>query len=212
MTRTHYINELEELRGNLIEMGETALAELGAALSTLTDGPAGADRAKELEAKIDEQNRAIREQCLSLITQQAPVARDARLIIGVLDSIVDLESIGDNALEIANLGAALQKRPTSQILMQAVGLGGKTTDTLSAAIDSWRQQDSVLGMSVRAKETAFRSECQGSFEKLSALLVAPGDGSLYVNLLLILRHLDRIVRHAVSVAEQAAAAAPAAQG
>ena len=44
--------------------------------------------ASELEARTDHQHRLIYDQCLNLITLQAPVARDARFVTGVLDAIV----------------------------------------------------------------------------------------------------------------------------
>ena len=70
------------------------------------------------------------------------------------------------------------------------------------------KEDRDLGLSVRPREAAVRAELQNLYEKLSKLMVSPGDGALYITLLLISRHLERIMRHSVSVAEQAAAAAP----
>ena len=62
-------------------------------------GPVLQAKASELEAQTDHQHRLIHDQCLNLITLQAPVVRDARLVTGVLDAIVDLELIGDYANE-----------------------------------------------------------------------------------------------------------------
>ena len=83
-------------------MGETAVSLLAEALRAIVQpNPASLERASELESQTDHQHRLIHDQCLSLITRQAPVARDARLVTGVLDAIVDLELIGDYAYEIA---------------------------------------------------------------------------------------------------------------
>jgi phosphate uptake regulator len=62
--------------------------------------PGPSARASELEAQTDHQHRLIHHQCLNLITLQA---KDARLVTGVLDTIVDLELIGDYAYEIVTL-------------------------------------------------------------------------------------------------------------
>jgi len=96
--RTHYVSELESVRQNLIQMGETTISLLAEAVHVVVDPNSGPSvRASELESQTDHQHRLIHDQCLNLITRQAPVARDARLVTGVLDAIVDLELIGDYA-------------------------------------------------------------------------------------------------------------------
>jgi phosphate transport system protein len=208
MMRARYAGELEAVRQNLIAMGETTIALLAEALRAVVDpNPGCAARASELEAQTDHQHRLIHDQCLSVITLQAPVARDARLITGALDAIVDLELIGDYAYEMVGLVPAKQGRLPSQILSQISEIGAKIREVLSAAIDSWRNEDRGLALSARPREAAIRAECQALADKVSLLTSAPGDVTAYVNLLLICRHLERITRHAVCVAEQAAEAA-----
>ncbi|MGC9952489.1 MAG: PhoU domain-containing protein [Bryobacteraceae bacterium] len=213
MMRAHYAGELEAVRQNLIAMGETTRALLAEGLRAVLDPNAGcAEKASELEAQTDHQHRLIHDQCLNLITLQSPVARDARLITGALDAIVDLELIGDYAYEMAGLGSARQGRLPSQILNQISDVGAKIQEILAAAIDSWRHEDRGLALSARPREAAIRAECQALADKVSLLTSAPGDVTAYVNLLLICRHLERIMRHAVCVAEQAEAARPAPAG
>jgi phosphate transport system protein len=208
MMRARYAGELESVRQNLIAMGETTVALLAEALRAVVDpNPGCAARASELEAQTDHQHRLIHDQCLSVITLQAPVARDARLITGALDAIVDLELIGDYAYEMVGLVSAKQGRPPSQILNQISEIGARIREVLTAAIESWRNEDRGLGLSARPREAAIRAECQALADKVSLLTSAPGDVTAYVNLLLICRHLERITRHAVCVAEQAAEAA-----
>jgi phosphate transport system protein len=209
MTRQHYLNELESVRQNLVRMGDTTIALLSEAIRTISGSTDSAARASELEAQTDHQHRLIHDQCFSLITLQAPVARDARLITGILDAIVDLELIGDYAYEIVTLSHSIKHRPPLQILNQIAELGTKIRDTLSGAIDVWRGGDGSQALSARPVEASVRAECQTLYEKLSTLLASPVDGTPYATLLIICRHFERILRHAVSVAEQAVAAAPA---
>jgi phosphate transport system protein len=209
--RSRYVSELESVRQNLISMGETTIELLGEALRSVTDpNPDSSARASELESQTDHQHRVIHDQCLNLITLQAPVARDARLVTGVLDAIVDLELIGDYAYEMVTLTAPKQGRPPSQMLSQIAEIGAKIREILSTAIRCWRDADRALALSARPREAAIRAECHALSEKVSQLTSAPGDVTAYVNLLLICRHLERILRHAVCVAEQAAEAAGAA--
>jgi phosphate transport system protein len=209
MLRTHYVQELESVRQSLVQMGETALSLLAEALSAIADPrPGPAPRASELEAQTDHQHRVIHDQCLNLITLQAPVARDARLVTGILDAIVDLELIGDYAYEIVGLCSEMRGRPPSQVLSQMSAVGAKIRECLSAAIDSWRGLDRNQALSVRPQEAPIRAECRALYQKLSQLTSTPGDATIYVDLMLICRHLERILRHAASVADQAAEAAP----
>jgi phosphate transport system protein len=205
------MEELESVRQNLIQMGETTISLLAEANRAVADPNARpSPRASELESQTDHQHRLIHDQCLNLITRQAPVARDARLITGVLDAIVDLELIGDYAYEIVTLSSSMNRRPPSQISSQLSEVGAKISATLTTAIESWRHGDRELALSLRPHEAAIRAECGALYEKLSRLVSGPGDGAFYVDLMLISRHLERILRHAVCVAEQAADAAPTA--
>jgi len=209
MLRTHFVAELESVRQNLVQMGETTLLLLAEALRAVTDPISGPSaRASELEAQTDHQHRLIHDQCLNLITLQAPVARDARLVTGVLDAIVDLELIGDYAYEIVTLSGSMKSRAPSQILSQISEAGTKIRESLRTAVDSWRSGNRVQALSVRPQQAPIRADCETVYEKLSQLTSGPGDATTYVDLMLICRHLERILRHAVCVAEQAAEAAP----
>jgi phosphate uptake regulator len=126
----------------------------------------------------------------------------------VLDAIVDLELIGDYAYEIVTLGVSLKRRPPSQITHQISEVGAKIRSSLTTAIESRRSGDRDLALAVRPPEAAIRAECGTLYEKLSQLASTRGEGMVYVDLMLICRHLERIMRHAVCVADQAAAAAP----
>jgi phosphate transport system protein len=209
MMRTHYVSELESVRHNLVQMGETTVSLLGEAINAIADPSSGPFvRASELEAQTDHQHRLIHDQCLNLITLQAPVASDARLVTAVLDAIVDLELIGDYAYEIVTLSSSQKHRPPAQITNQMLEIGATVRTILTNAIESWRTGDRDQALSVRPQEAASRAECERLYQKLSELVSTPGEGAVYVELMLICRHLERILRHAVCVADQAADASP----
>jgi phosphate transport system protein len=211
MARTQYLEELESVRQNLIQMGETTLALLTEAILTVSRRDSGSvERASELEAKTDHQHRLIHDQCLRLIALQAPVARDARLVTGILDAIVDLELIGDYAYEIVTLSGSMEHRPPQPIMAEISGIGSKTREALSTALEGWRSEESARTLSVKTQAVAIRAECQMLGGKLSQLTSLPGYALPCVNLMLICRQLERISRHAACVAEQAAGTAPAA--
>jgi phosphate transport system protein len=203
--RAQYVNELETVRQNLVGMGDTTISLLGEALKAIADpNPGPSARASELESQTDHQHRLIHDQCLDLITLQAPVASDARLLTGILDAIVDLELIGDYAYEIVTLTAPLGRKVPTQITSQIVEIGGKIRDALTTAIESWRNKDREVALSVRPREAPIRAECEALYPKLAQLVSSPGSGTVYVDIMIVCKHLLRILRHAVCVADQAA--------
>ncbi|HVO96836.1 MAG TPA: PhoU domain-containing protein [Bryobacteraceae bacterium] len=203
---------MESIRHNLIQMGATTISLLDEAMSAVVNPDSGpSERASELEARTDHQHRLIHDQCLNVITLQSPVARDARFVTGVLDAIVDLELIGDYAYEIVTLSASMNRRLPSQISNQFSEVGARIRACLTTAIEAWRNEDGNQALSVRPLEGAIRADCVTLYEKLSQLVSTPGEGMAYVDLMLICRHLERILRHAVCVADQAADAAPIAR-
>jgi phosphate uptake regulator len=105
----------------------------------------------------------------------------------------------------------MKRRAPSQILNQMSELGVKVRTTLTTAIETWRDGDRDRALSVRPQGNAIRAECGTLYEKLSHLVSSPGEGATFVDLILICRHLERILRHAVCVADQAVEAAPAGQ-
>ena len=212
MSRTHYLMELESVRQNVLQMGKTTISLFEEALQSVSEpSPDRSAKASELEAQTDHQNRVIHDKCLNLITLQQPVARDARFVTGVLNAIVDLELIGDYAYEIVTLASAVRRRAPSQVLAQISDVATKVRKVLATAIDAWRNEGSAKGLSVRPQEAAIRTECGALYEKLTQL-TSGGEATTYVDLMLISRHLERILRHAVCVADQAAGAAPLEQG
>lgn len=85
-------------------------------------------------------------------------------------------------------------------------MGGKIHDLSKIAIYGWREGNQAV--SVQPEESAIRGECAGLYEKLTQLTFSRGDATMYVDLMLICRHLERIVRHAVCVADEATSGRP----
>ena len=213
MIRAHYFAELESVRRSLVDMGETALTLFDEAVRTVSEpNPDSVVTAGELETKTDDQHRLIHDLCLRLITLQAPVARDARFVTGVLDAIVDLELIADYSYEIVTLVSGMRRRPPSQVLTHISGVAMRVRGVLAMAVHAWRREDSAKGVSVTPQEIAIRTECRALHEKLTRLTLEASEAGSYLDLMLVARHLERILHHAACVVDNAAGAAPVAQG
>lgn len=102
--RSRFDNQLAELNRELIEMGAMCEESISMALKALMDGDkALAKKVAGLDVAIDQKERSIESMCLKLLLQQQPVARDLRQISAALKMITDMERIGDQAEDIAEI-------------------------------------------------------------------------------------------------------------
>jgi phosphate uptake regulator len=193
-------------------MGETTLTLFDEVVSIVSEpNPDSVMKAGGLEVKTDDQHRLIHDQCLRLITLQAPVVRDARFVTGVLDAIVDLELIADYSYEIGMLVSGMLRQPPLQVLSHISTVAKRVHGLLAKAVDAWRREDLAKGVSVRPQEIAIRRECGALHEELMRLTLEASDAGSYLALMLVARHLERILHHAACVVDNAAGAVPVAQ-
>ena len=103
--RIRFDEQLELLNRKLIEMGALCEDAISASMHTLKNemDKQSAEKAAALEREIDHKEREIESLCMKLLLQQQPVARDLRTISSALKMISDLERIGDQASDIAEL-------------------------------------------------------------------------------------------------------------
>jgi len=209
MLRQRFVSELEDARKELIRMGEMVETALACAVSGLVDScQSAAEAARALEPQIDAMHRSIHKRCLELVVLEAPVATDARLITGVLESIVDLEQIGDYADHIAELALGFPQIPVPAVKESLTRLGARVRGMLAGALESWRTLDRDSARSVRASQETVERDYQVLFRQLGDLMTVPSNGTIPLSLVLVAKYLDRAGRHALNVAEQAAEASP----
>lgn len=102
--RSHFDEQLAQLSRELTEMGALCEEVIALSAKALADGDkALAARVAPLDAEIDQKERDIESLCLKLLLQQQPVARDLRQISAALKMITDMERIGDQAEDIAEI-------------------------------------------------------------------------------------------------------------
>ena len=208
MARERYTTELEQTKTEFLHMGQLAQEAVQSALRALGDcDGAAAARAHILEAETDNLNRAIFDACLRLMTLQAPVAGDARLITGMLGAIVDLELIGDYADDVAEIASGMTGKPASGVLAEFTAIGGRVQDMLRSAVDRWRTLDQTEDVAIRPMQGAVKRSCQDLLAKLTQLSAASPDQPLLAGLILVCKYFERISSHSVNIAEQAAFAA-----
>ena len=200
--RNRFDEQLFELNREIIEMGamcEEAIASAAKALSTGNMELAAKVRANG--AAIDQMERDIEGRCMKLLLHQQPVARDLRQISAALKMITDMERIGDQAEDIAEIITFLNGR-TMNGIEHIEDMARETIKMVTESVDAFVKKDVALAEQVIAHDdvvdTLF-SEVKCAIIKLIA--ETPVDGEFALDLLMISKYFERIGDHATNIAE-----------
>ena len=200
--RNKFDEQLLLLNNKMIEMGamcESLIAFTSAALLSGNIKDAGEVNVKGRE--IDQMEREIEAICLKLLLQQQPVARDLRQISAALKMITDMERIGDQAEDIAEIIPFLNGK-TGKELSDFGPMAKATCEMVTDSIDAYVKQDLELAKSVCEHDdivdNAFRRVKNTLIEMISQ---NKADGEYAVDLLMIAKYFERIGDHATNIAE-----------
>ena len=200
--RIRFDEQLELLNRKLIEMGALCEDAISASMHTLKNeaDKKSAEKAAALEREIDHKEREIESLCMKLLLQQQPVARDLRTISSALKMISDLERIGDQAQDIAEIVTFLKGRTAEHddILCQ---MARATISMVTESVDAYVKHDTIKAEGVLAADDTvdayFRQVKQALISRIAA---DPGDGEYALDLLMIAKYFERIGDHATNIA------------
>lgn len=202
MMRSRFDRQLDELNTRLIAMGaqiERAIAQAMQALRS-QDGEL-ARRVMARDGDIDRSEKDIEALCLKLLLEQHPVASDLRLISSALKMITDMERIGDQAADIAEISLYLAGQPYIKELVHIPQMAEATARMVTESIDAFVKGDLQLARDVIAYDDVvddlFR-EIKGDL--ISLIGEDKANGSQAIDLIMIAKYLERIGDHAVNIA------------
>ena len=200
--RNRFDEQLFELNREIIEMGAMCEEAIASAVKALTTGDMElAGRVKANSSAIDQMERDIEGRCMKLLLHQQPVARDLRLISAALKMITDMERIGDQAEDIAEIITFLNGR-TMNGIEHIKDMARETIKMVTESVDAFVKKDVALAEQVIAHDdvvdTLF-SEVKCAIIKLIAEI--PVDGEFALDLLMISKYFERIGDHATNIAE-----------
>ncbi len=200
--RERYHRQLEQLHMELVQMGALCEEVIAAAAEALREcSQEMAVRVRSIEEAIDRKERDVENLCLKLLLQQQPVARDLRKISAALKLISDLERIGDQAADIAELTPFLTENPPEE--MELVRDMARTACRMvTESVESFVEQDLELAHAVCAGD----DEMDALFVQVKSAIVRllrenKAQGEMALDLLMIAKYFERIGDHATNVAE-----------
>lgn len=201
--RDYFDKELRELNDQLIEMGvliENAIKKTTDII--VHNKPEEIETAKEQEEKINAAEKSIQSHCLKLLLHQAPVASDLRTISAALKMITDMERIGDQAFDIAEMSEYIGDENSFSSMTDLALMAEKAAEMVTTAIDAFVRKDIELARSVAVMD----DDVDELFNNIKSELVEiihsdKESGSKAIDIAMIAKYLERIGDHAVNIAE-----------
>ena len=202
MMRSNFDQQLRQLHQALTEMGAMCEQAIAASVSALLDGDkAGADTAMERERDIDRQEREVEALCMKLLLQQQPVAGDLRAISSALKMISDMERIGDQAADIAEI----TRHTGSRALPGHLHIREMTkaaVKMVAGSVASFVESDLQMAKEVMIYDDVVDQLFDEVKEELTALIRADSSSAgEALDWLMIAKYLERIGDNAVNIDE-----------
>ena len=205
--RSRFDQQLSLLNRALIEMGALCEEVIAlAAKAVLTGDGTLAEKVAPLDREIDQKEREIESQCLKLLLQQQPVARDLRLISAALKMITDMERVGDQAEDIAEIVQFLDEPVKEEALIHKDGqlreMAKATIRMVTESIHAYVKHDIKVAEQV-LKEDDIVDEyfAQVKRQLIQKIAANPAEGEYALDLLMIAKYFERIGDHAENIAE-----------
>lgn len=187
---------MEELHVELIEMGSMCEDVIRKTSKLLQSGDAKvAKEIRKEDSNIDEQERLVESLCLKLLLQQQPVAKDLRKVSAALKMITDMERIGDQASDIAEIIETTDfSVPTNDVKLAK--MAETTIAMVTESIDAYVKQDLELVREVIARDDEVDDLFLEVRQEIADDMVEAGDPMSSLDLLMIAKYFERIGDHA----------------
>ena len=198
-----FVRQLEELHVELITMG--SLCEKAISLSAKAiQGEGGMTligKIFETEKEIDAQEREIENLCMKLLLHEHPVAGDLRAISAALKMISDMERIGDQAADIADLSKHIEDKAVTGDIINIRKMAEDTVRMVTESIDAFVKGDLELCRKVIDDDDQVDDAFNQVKEELAKLMYQNLDAKAGLDLLMTAKYMERIGDHAVNIAE-----------
>ena len=201
--RNRFDRQLKTLNDELIEMGNMIEKSIEKALVALiTQNVEKAKKVIAYDAEIDRQEREIESLCMKLLLQQQPVASDLRLISSALKMITDMERIGDQAADIAELAIFMADKPYIKDLKHINQMGQETMVMVVSSVDAFVEKDLQKAQKVLEHDDIVDELFNEIKKELIEMIHVNKDiGEQAADLLMVAKYFERIGDHATNIAE-----------
>lgn len=200
--RVLYNEQLEKLHNELVNMGRMCEDAIRSAMSSLFDGdPEMVKKTQTLEKEIDVQERTIESMCMKLILKQQPVATDLRNVSSALKMISDMERIGDQAQDIADMARFLGG---SDIICEVHirEMAEAAAKMVNNSVEAFVNSDAAMAKNVILYDNIVDDLfVKIKSEIIEAVVKNSDKGEELFDIMMVTKYLERIGDHACNIAE-----------
>ena len=199
----HFQEELEQLKGRLLEMGGLAEEHVRLAVKGLVDRDRDLiDRVMVSDGAVNALHIEIDQRCFTLLALYQPMAVDLRAIVAAVKINTDLERVGDLAINIVEAARQYVQHPPVKKLIDIPRMATIAQAMLRDALDAFVRRDTALAQRVLDQDDVLDDlKTQLFRELITYMLQTPATIEPALDLILISRHLERIGDHATNIAE-----------
>lgn len=208
-THSHHIsqqfnNELEDLKTHLLAMGGLVEKQVQDAIYALTEGDTAiAEEVRLNDRSINDMQIRIDEECTRILARRQPAASDLRLVMAVTRATSDLERIGDEASKIARHAIKLaEEGEPPRGYIETRHIGNHVRNMIKDSLTSFARFDTELALQVAQEDKSVDLEYRSAMRALVTFMMEdPRSISRVLNVIWVLRSLERIGDHANNIAE-----------
>jgi phosphate transport system protein len=201
-----YDTELEALRSRVLQMGGLVESQIRNAIDAFATGNQElVDRVIATEARVNEAELNIDDDCSHIVVKRQPAANDLRLIMAISKTVTDLERIGDEAEKIARMSKQIYDN-ASRLQIHTFANIRHAADIaiqmLQQALDAFARQDAAQAARVIREDVAIDNEFRAILRQLITFMMEdPRTISMVLEIVWIAKAIERIGDHAKNVAE-----------
>ena len=201
--REYFDLELKALNDKLIEMGALVEGAIKNTITIITNGEYDKlETSRIIEEKINTMEREIQNYCLNLLLLQSPVAGDLRTVSAALKMITDLERIGDQAIDIAEMSTYLKDCENIYSMTHLSEMAERSSNLVTTAIDAFVKKDLKLAKTVATMDDAIDDLFNKVKQEVIDIINANKElDQQAIDVLLIAKYFEKIGDHAENIGE-----------
>lgn len=201
--REYFDLELKTLNDKLIEMGALVEGAIKNTITIITNGEYDKlETARIIEEKINKMEREIQSFCLNLLLLQSPVAGDLRTVSAALKMITDLERIGDQAIDIAEMSIYLKDCESLYSMTHISEMAECSSNMVTTAIDAFVKKDLKLAKTVATMDDAIDDLFNKVKEEVIDIINTNKElDHQAIDIMLIAKYFEKIGDHAENIGE-----------
>jgi len=201
--RNRFDEQLEQLNVGLIKMGALCEESIACAVKALFDEKTSEmiTKVNDNEEETDHMEHDIEALCMKLLLHQQPVAKDLRCVSSALKMISDMERIGDQSQDIAEIAGFVHSTELAG-KVHISDMANEAISMVTMSVDSFVRKDVKLAKAaIEADDKVDARFLEVKRELIKLVRSDSGDAEYFMDLLMAAKYLERIADHATNIAE-----------